>query len=254
MIKKLLGSSETTRVISFFKDKEFFGHYLAGLLDSDGCFYISKKNHISIEITFHEKDVVTLFKLKKYLGFGIVSKRSHAKAYRIRIHKRLHVEKIVELVNGKLLTKEKHFQFIKVCFLLNVIPITNNSFSKKNAWFTGFFDGEGYFSIRNKYTLTLSISQKNKHILESIQNGFGCGHIYYDTSWNGYNWCITDLKNLKKFLEYFKIFPLLTLKNSDVVTFKRLVLFKERKYHLKNSFYKPNIDSLVKAFKKRKKI
>lgn len=64
------------------------------LIDSDGYFFISKKNHISIERTLHEKDVLTLFKSKQILGFKIVSKRSNTKAYRLRIHKKKQVEKV----------------------------------------------------------------------------------------------------------------------------------------------------------------
>lgn len=254
MTNPFLGSSETTRVISFFKDDSSFGHYLAGLLDSYGCFYISKKNKISVEITLHEADVVTLFKLKKKLQFGIVSKRSKMKTYRIRINQKLGVVQIIELVNGKLLTQEKHLQLTKVCLLLNIVPITNNVLLKESPWFTGFFDGAGSFSIGNKYTLTLSVSQKTKDILELIQHTFDCGKINYDKFWDGHNWCITDLKNVSKMLDYFARFPLCTLKNSDAVTFKRLVLFKKRKYHFKESPYKTNIESLVRAFKKRKKI
>lgn len=50
-------------------------------------------------------------------------------------------------------------------------------------WLAGFFDAESYFSIRNKYTLTLSVGQKDKEILEKIKSSFGVGKIYYDTSW-----------------------------------------------------------------------
>jgi LAGLIDADG endonuclease len=254
MTKPFLGSSETTRVISFFIDDSSFGQYLAGLLDSDGCFFISKKNHISVEITLHETHVQTLFKIKKTLGFGTVSKRSKLKASRIRITKRVGVEKVIELVNGKLLTKEKQSQLIKVCSLLKSVPITTNTFSPQNAWFTGFFERKGFFSIENKYTLTVFVLQKKKDILECIQSGFHCGTISYENSWKGYKWCITDLKNLKKILEYFEKFPLFTFKKSDAITFKRLVLFKERKYHLNQSSHKPKIESLVNHFKKRKKI
>jgi len=251
---KQLGSSETTRVISYFSDSLNFGYYLAGLMDADGTIFISNKNSISIEITLHEKDVKTLYKLKSLLGFGIVSKRSNVKAYRIRINKTLAIEKFIHLINGKLLTKQKHRQLIKVCEILHLTPIINNSFSKDNAWFAGFFDGEGYFSIRNQYTLTLSLSQKDKNILQLICSNFDCGNIYYDKSWNGYSYCITDLNNLKKVLKYFSFFPLLTVKNCDLRTFHRLVLFKERKYHLKESQYKYKIDTLIKVFKNRKKI
>lgn len=32
--------------------------------------------------------------------------------------------------------------------------LIDNEISLNNAWFSGFFDGNGYSSIRNKYSLT----------------------------------------------------------------------------------------------------
>lgn len=251
---KQLGSSETTRVISYFTDQFNFAHYLAGLMDADGCISISKKNYISIEITLHDEDVKTLYKVREILGFGVVRKRVGVKAYRIRWSKRLGVQKIINLINGKLLTPQKRIQLSRALQILNIIPITGNSFTNQNAWLAGFFDGEGYFSIRNQYTLTLSVSQKEKEILLFIKEKFGCGNIDYDKSWDGYNYCITDLNHLKKFLQYFSTYPLLTVKNADFVTFRRLVLFKERKYHWKWNIHKAKIDRLISVFRKRKKI
>ena len=70
---KLLEFSETTRVTSYFLDKFNFGHYLAGLMDADGTISITKKNYISIEITLAEKDVKTLYKIRKILGLELLA-------------------------------------------------------------------------------------------------------------------------------------------------------------------------------------
>jgi hypothetical protein len=77
-----LGSSETTRVTSYTEDNDQFGYWLAGLIDGDGSLLVSKENLPSIEITLHEEDVKTLYKIKYILGFGSVSKRSKVKAFR----------------------------------------------------------------------------------------------------------------------------------------------------------------------------
>ena len=251
---KKLGSSETTRVISYSTDIYNFAHYLAGLIDADGTISISKKNYVSIEITLDMEDVKTLYKLKNLLGFGLVRKRTAAKAYRIRWNKREYVEKILHLINGKVLTTQKKTVILKALQIFNISPITGNTLDPQNAWFAGFFDGEGYFSIRNKYTYTLSVNQKERDILDLIKASFGCGNVYYDKSWDGYIYCITDLKSFKKVLQYFSIYPLLTVRNAYLFTFRRLVLFKERKYHWKSSIYKSNIDKLISVYRNRKKI
>lgn len=252
--KKQLGSSETTRVISYSTDIYNFAHYLAGLIDADGCISISKKNYVSIEITLHQEDVKTLYKLKEFLGFGLVRKRTAAKAYRIRWNKKENVKKILHLINGKLLTTQKKTIVLRAFQIFDISPITGNTLDPQNAWFAGFFDGEGYLSIRNKYTLTLSVNQKEKNILDLIKNSFGCGNVYYDKSWDGYTYCITDLKSFKKVLQYLTIYPLLTVKKAYLFTFRRLVLFKERRYHWKSSIYKSKIDKYISVYRNRKKI
>ena len=249
-----VGSSETTRVTSYNHDKVQFGYWLAGLIDGDGSLLVSKLGHPSIEITLHEEDVKTLYKIKYITGFGSVSKRTNSKAYRIRFTNKQACITVINLINGKLLTPAKHLQLIKICKVLNISPITTNTFSIYNAWFSGFFDAEGYISVRNKYTLTLSVAQKDRMILEHIKMGFNCGNIHYDKSWDGYNFNTTKRDSNLILLDYFNKFPLLTIKNVDLITFRRLILFLSRKYHYINSPYKYRIDHLITLFRGRKKI
>lgn len=158
--------------------------------------------------------------------------------------------KLIGLINGKLLTPSKHSQLIKVSSFFNFKPVIDNSFIKNSSWFAGFFDAEGYFSIRNMYTLTLSVSQKDKEILEKIKSSFGVGKIYYDTSWKGYNYVVCSRKELDVFMEYFSKYPLKTL---DYISFRRLLLFLERNYHHQNHPNKVIIDNLIRLFKQRNK-
>src|SRR5690606_29421078 len=246
----LVDSSETTCATSY--SDENFNYWLAGLIDGDGTLSVYKNDMQACEITLGEEDIKTLHKIKDKFH-GSITKRSKVKAYRWRVYKKLYVTEVINAINGKLLTTSKHQQLIKICNKLNIEPNTNNQLSKENSWFSGFFDAEGYFSIRNKYTLTISVSQKNKEILEEIQTVFSVGNIYYDKSWDGYNYVVTDLQGIKQLLEYFEKFPLKTTKHIDFITMKRLVLFIERGYHLKDNPNNQKIDNLIKIFKNRKK-
>ena len=182
-----------------------------------------------------------------------MTKRSKVEAYRWRSAKRSVMIKLIGLINGKLLTPSKHSQLIKVSSFLNIKPVIDNSFNKDSSWFAGFFDAEGYFSIRNTYTLTLSVSQKDKGILEKIKSSFGVGEIYYDTSWKGYNYVVCTRKELDVFMEYFSKYPLKTLKHVDYISFRRLLLFLKRNYHHHNHPNKVRIDNLIRLFKQRNK-
>ena len=201
------GSSETTRVTST-KSTDFH-HYLAGLIDGDGCFTISKAGGVSLEITLHENDTSVLDFIKEYCSFGAVKKRPGVKAFRFRVYRKKSIRTLLSMLNGKLCTPEKISQFTKVCALHDV-PLRCGSVKRDTSWFAGFVDAEGYFSIRNKNTLTLSVGQKNKKILQDIKSAFSLGNIYFDKSWDGYNWCITNLPGIKEMNQYFKKFPLKT--------------------------------------------
>jgi hypothetical protein len=250
-----VGSSETICVTSYYKtNPDQFGYWLAGLIDGDGTIYVSKLGNPEIEITLHEEDVKTLYAIKSFIGHGVVSKRSSTKAYRIRIRDKVGCKIVINYVNGKLLTPGKHAQLVKICQVLDITSSAcHASFSPDNAWFSGFFDAEGYIAVRNQYTLTLSVSQKDRYILDQIQQGFNCGNIHYDKSWDGYNFNTTRRSYNLTLVEYFNRFPLLTTKHIDIITFKRLLLFLERKYHHQSSPYKSRIDHLITVFRNRKK-
>jgi ubiquinol-cytochrome c reductase cytochrome b subunit len=77
---KRKGSSETTRVVSFFLTEEDFNYWIAGLIDGDGYFGLSLKGYGSCEITLKDVEVVSLYKIKSVLG-GKVLPRKGVKAF-----------------------------------------------------------------------------------------------------------------------------------------------------------------------------
>src|SRR5438046_2214512 len=64
-------------------------------------------------------------------------------------------------------------------------------------------DADGCFTIRNNYTLTISISQKTSEILYSIKDKLQCGNVYYDKRGNTFNYAVTDLKGIKNIILIF---------------------------------------------------
>ena len=83
-----LGTSETIRLSStsiLFKQIE--KEWLAGLIDGDGCFTLSKKGYAALEITMDLRDSHTLYFIKQKLG-GSIKLRSGVKAIRYRLHHR----------------------------------------------------------------------------------------------------------------------------------------------------------------------
>ena len=252
---QLTVKNESNKNFSNDNNNNEFKYWLAGLIDGDGSLLVNKNKVLSCEVTVHERDVKALFKIKeKY--HGSVLKRSQVKAYRWRVSKRWIITKLYIDLNGKLITDGKIKQLKNFSAVLNIEPIIvdNYNFDITTAWLSGFMDADGSFTIRNTYTLTISISQKTSGVLYSIKEKLECGNVYYDKRGNTFNYAITDLKGIKKMLLYLDKNPLKTTKHIESIIFRKLVQYIELKYHYKNSPNKSKIDHLIKLFKNRNKV
>ena len=311
-IKKLIGSSETTRAACFkyyssfagintkqnkknLNSKIHFSFWLAGLIDGDGYLGTSLKGYTSCEITLSLNEVSLLYRIKKVLG-GRVLVRNKQKAYRWRLHHKKSMLFLLTFINGKLRTASKKKQLNNVCEQLGVATKQKKTMERpqetqnhevdfhveynenkkqeafeafscdsykgfENYWLAGFFEAEGCFHV-NSFTFqcSIQISQKNPEICNDIKDFFG-GFVFYDKSWNGYLYASSSKQSLEKWFLYFSKYPLKGPKAIDLVRFKRICLFKERKYHLdlpfKNSQPTKNSQkrflNIVKLFKSRQK-
>lgn len=141
----------------------YLSSYLAGLIEGDGCIYLSKNdiNTPQIIITFTNKDYPLLATLQKIFNIGNIYKIKGKNAYHYRISDKKGLEKIVNLINGYMRTP-KNYQFNKLIEWLNKKNINiikkplDTSPLDSNAWLAGFIEGDGHFSVR------LSIDKKGK--------------------------------------------------------------------------------------------
>lgn len=237
-----MGSLETTRATTTLIDNEKLDwlDWLAGLIDGDGYFNVSKAGYTSCEIVLHKKEVQTLYKISAMFG-GSITPRIGVRAERWRLHNILGMIKLVEALNGRIQNPDRLKQFSKVIDVLNnnkkfpckITLLPSSAISLKTAWISGFFDAEGTINCNSiTHQLSLSISQKNKFLLDIISNTFTVGKVYEDKGFNGYKYYASSLKDLTVILEYFNRFnSLIPTKQADLVTLRRLVLFKERGYH-----------------------
>ena len=106
-----------------------FGHYLAGLIDGDGHF--SSKQQLVL--VFNSLDVSLAYYIKERLGFGKVKKVKDKNAFLLVIASRKGLEKVINLINGKIRTENKFNQ------------ITNNILNHDN-----------YAEFRKKFSLKLT--------------------------------------------------------------------------------------------------
>ena len=76
-----------------------FKEWLAGLIDGDGCFTLSKQGYAGLEITMDIRDERALQAVKNIYG-GSIKLRSNAKALRYRLHHKEGLLKLISDVNG----------------------------------------------------------------------------------------------------------------------------------------------------------
>lgn len=245
------------------KNNKDFYYWLGGLIDGDGSLILNKKGYVNIEITLDEKDIQTLAYIKKNLGFGNIQKRTGVKEVRWRTAKKQYVIEVLKNVEGKLLTKQKQKQWKTCSQAYNIktkeeeikVPTEKEikNIITKTSWLSGFFDAEGHMNIMNKTTLAFHWGQKNKNILDHIINSLLIGHIRQDKSTNCWIYSITDKKGIAKILKQFTKYPLHTLKKNNIITFKRLLNWINKKYHLQdiNTKKYKKIYHLIELFKKK---
>ncbi len=90
-----------------------FNDWLAGLIDADGGFYLSKQGYASCEITMHSKEVQTLAFIKHKLG-GKVTSRLGSNSVRWRLHNAQGMNELLHLINGRIRTTTKLGQLSRV--------------------------------------------------------------------------------------------------------------------------------------------
>ena len=257
-------SSRTTNKIQTSFQKSFHSHqktsiqknqqniyeWVTGLIEADGGFYVSKKGYASCEITMATKEVQSLHTVKKFCG-GSVSSRTSANAVRWRLHSKksllillpllannFHIEKSFLQFQIALKAVDKEVEETKAPTVTSLTSLLNTRVCRGSAWFSGFFCGDGCFYINPRnFQITISVSQKTRPILDSIQEAFG-GNVFKDKSWNGYVWQVSKREDLQEILNYFKLFPLRNpQKEAQLQSVLRFLRYKDRGDHLDSKNY-----------------
>lgn len=144
---------------------------------------------------FHEKDLNLANNIKDCLGFGKIDKVKGKKAYTLVINKS-DVRNFLLIVNGFLRTDAKLAQISSYKSIPFELAPLDKSDLTENYWFSGFFDGDGYFKLvartgritkriqkggfkqkirGNECQVIIKLDQKSSQILHIKKEGFGGG-------------------------------------------------------------------------------
>ena len=221
-----------------------FGHYLAGLIDGDGHF--SSKQQLVI--VFHTLDAYLAYYIKERLGFGSVKKIKNKNAFILVIAARKGLEKVINLINGKIRTENKfnqitnnilnHDNYTEFRKKINGLRPLNLEKDLRNHWLAGFSDADASFQIKllnrsNKVEVRLNfqIDQKKDSVLLLIKDFFG-GNIGYRKSQDTYYYGSTSFGSAKNIINYFDYFHLLSSKHINYLKWRKAYLIIQKRDHL----------------------
>jgi hypothetical protein len=236
-LSMLVGISEAIRLLStkIFRKKtdekgNKFNEWLAGLIDGDGCFQLSKKGYASLEIVMELRDKGCLYKIKHKYG-GSIKLRSGINHIRYRLHNKQGILNIIKGVNGLIRDPNRLLQLGKICEKYLIILKYPEPLNYDNAWFSGFFDSDGsvYLNLLSDQIL-ITVTQKNKFLLDFLVSLYG-GTIYPMIKINAFKWIIFRKNEILNLLNYFEKCPSMSAKHNRLKLIPKYLELRSLKAH-----------------------
>lgn len=184
-----------------------FNEWLAGLIDGDGCFQLSKKGYASLEIVMELRDKHCLYQIKDKFG-GSVKLRAGDNHLRYRLHHKAGLLNLINAVNGLIRNPVRILQLGKICEKYGIELIAPQPLTYNDGWFAGFFDSDGSIYMNElSGQLYITVSQKNKFLLSALVELYG-GSIYVMVKQGAFKWtCYRKNDILSLANNYFKVNP-----------------------------------------------
>lgn len=263
--------------------------WIVGFIDGDGFIDLERiKNRDRFYyrpiLSITQKEVKVLYKIKKILTIGRISKRADGYYhYRIR-SRRLFEQYLVPLFRKHPFLSNKRLQFKLLIRCLKILKnYTGDNLQKQRslnqyqlwirktrlrhikttqnlsqAWFAGFFDSEGCISVQKsfsipnshfkwRFTIKITQSEKNYLLLVAIRDFLNVGRIYKERS-NIYYWGIHSFKDLPKFRILLKKYPLKSEKYIQWIRFLKLLRIDDRQPSRK---VQKRFERLILSFQKQ---
>jgi len=153
--------------------------WLAGIIDKDGSFLLSKKGYASLEITIDIRDERALQVVKNIYG-GSIKLRSNGNALRYRLHHKEGFLKLINDVNGHIRNPYRLIQLNNIYIKYGLNIMLPEKLTYDNGWLSGFYDANGTITInKSNWQLSIAISQNISELLTPLVDLYG-GNIYID--------------------------------------------------------------------------
>jgi len=198
-------------------NSQSFYEWLAGLIDGDGYFYITKQGYACFEITMSVRDINCLKMIQYHFG-GNLRKMSNIDCYRYVLSNQKGLKNLILFMNGLIRNPKRLEQINKICNLYGIVFNDPQSLTFNNGWLLGFIDSDGsvYLDVKSDQVF-ITASQKDKYLLEMLPDLFG-GKIYsIGTTSDASKWTVYRKKEVKYLLQYFSFYPLKSAKHARIL-------------------------------------
>jgi len=264
----LVGTSEAIRLLSIFSSKikgyrsyirvnhlekpvsksKNWNQWLAGLIDGDGSFSLTKKAYASLEITMDIRDEHALHIIKNVYG-GSIKLVSGKNALRYCLRHKQGFLALVHDVNGEIRSSYRLMQLNKICLKYKINLFYPEKLIYENGWLSGFFDADGSITLNKANAqLAITLTQKTREILQPLISIYG-GFIYIDRTSNNFKWYISNKENILELIEYLKKFPSRSLKKNRLHLIPKYYELKEIGAHEASEDNSPLLAKSWKLFK-----
>ena len=216
-----------------FKEKKF-NEWLAGLIDGDGCFQLSKKGYACLDITMGIRDKSCLYGVKQRFG-GSIKIKSDINWLRYRLHHKEGILLVINAVNGLIRNPNRIIQLGNLCEKYSITLKYPEPLTFDNGWLSGFFDSDGsiYLNLLSSQVL-ITATQKNKFLLDNLVSLYG-GTIHPMVKQGAFKWTVFRKDEISKLLTYFEINPSRSAKHKRLKLLIKYYELRKLKAHLASS-------------------
>lgn len=198
-----------------------FNQWLAGVIDGDGHFILSKKGSVRLYIVMDIRDKGALYEILHKFG-GSIRPISNANALRYNLSNKKGLLKLINAVNGEIRNPVRLLQLNKLCVKYGIELIYPKPLTFNNGWFSGFIDSDGsvYFS-KSSGQVFISATQKNIYLLQPLINIYGGRVDPSNQRGDAFKYIIYRKNELFNMVDnYFSKYPLKTLKHNRIKLIK----------------------------------
>lgn len=252
-----VGISEAIRLFSTKNEIKLsdqkFSQWLAGIIDGNGCFQLSKKGYASLEIIMETRDKHCLYLIKQKYG-GSIKVKSNVNWLRYRLHDKKGLILLINKVNGLLRNPVRILQLGKVCDKYNIYLKPCETLIYDSAWLSGFFDSDGSIYINTLSSqVFITATQKNRFILDDLVNLYG-GIIYPMVKVGAFKWTVSRKDEITRLIGYFNLNPSKSAKQKRLKLLDKYYNLRSQKAHLAspNSLLTKNWNKFLKDWENYK--